>query len=83
MTLITGEGTRSPHHTQTNLVTKQPTYLILLRAYSSFLKIIYCPLRGLPPCSPFPTKHLLPNFKAIWELPFFPAYFPHVHEVYR
>lgn len=54
MTLISRQGSRSQHHTQTNLVTNyhiSPS--ILLRAHSSFLQIINSLLNCLHP-QPFP-----------------------------
>lgn len=52
LTLIT-EEIRSQHHTQTNFDTNFMSPICFSRVHSSFLKIIYSPLRGLnsPPLS--------------------------------
>ena len=56
LSLIKGEETRSPHHTQTNCYKLSYLPPILLKAHLPFLKIIYSLLRGLCPFSPSPIK---------------------------
>lgn len=54
LTLITGEGrgvNTTPRQTLSQTIVSA---IILLRACSSFLKVIYCPIRGTPPL--FPIK---------------------------
>ena len=66
LTLVTGEETKSRHHSQKNCHTFHlPS--ILLKTHSSFLRIIYSSLRGCHFSSPFLIKMMSnPASKPPW-----------------